>query len=137
MELDEILEEGEAYSSPADFLEKAEDYLTDDQTYWVENSTGEKRTVESFEGLMDYLKNKEEEWRNLREFVPVNADSHLVTHKVSEGAEYFGIEFPYTVMETDYGSRSGGRIGSIRFGYLDSREVDVSAEVTSRKIVDS
>jgi hypothetical protein len=136
MALDDILEGGRSYGSPAEFLEKEEDHLPDDQNYGVENSTGERRTVESLEELRAYLENKEEEWRNLREFVPVDVDSRLVTHETSENAEYFGIEFPYTVMETDYNTASAGQIGTIRLGYLSEEESEKPAEAPVPEMAD-
>jgi hypothetical protein len=124
MALDDILEGGRTYSSPMDFLEKEGNQLPEDQEYGVENSTGERKTVDSLQDLIEYLEDVEGRWGDLRAFIPVDADSHFVTYEASDEAEYFGVEFPYTLMETDYNSESAGRIGSIRFGYLSEHEVD-------------
>jgi hypothetical protein len=124
MALDDILEGGRSYGSPVEFLEKEQNHLPEDQGYWAENTTGNKETFDSLDGLLTYLEGIEDRWGNLRDFGSVDISSEAVTRRSTDEAEYFEIEFPYTLMETDYNPNLAGRHGAVRLGYFIEKEED-------------
>jgi len=123
MALDETLEHGKVYRSPVDFLEDAEGELPEDQEYWLENSTGEEWVFDSLPELRNFLETKEDDWGKYRDFLPVESDSESIQVRESDEAKYFGIEFPYMELETDYNQGLAGQTGKLSLGYLTEKEV--------------
>lgn len=123
MALEQTLEEEQSYGSPREFLEKA-DQLPEDEQYWLENSTGAKQTFETLDDLRSYMKDLEEDWQRFRDFIPLEPDSHRLDYRESEEAEYLSVEFPYVVLETEYGSATAGRAGSLSFGFVREKPVE-------------
>lgn len=130
MRLENVLEEGQSYASPTEFLEQVEDQLPEDQTYWLENSTGINQTFEELEELKNYLDSLEEDWEKYRDFISLDADSDLIEQRESNQTEYLDVEFPYISLETEYSSASAGKAGSINFGFV--REKDQIKQPVSR-----
>jgi hypothetical protein len=130
MALDDILEEEKKYTSPVDFLEKEQNRLPEDQSYWVENSTGRSETFESLERLKEYLEAVETNWSKYRDFLPVGENSDFIQYRESDEAEYMGAEFPYIVLETRFTEASAGQAGSVRFGYLAEKEDEIPERVS-------
>ena len=123
MALDETLEHGKVYRSPVGFLEDTEDELPEDQEYWLENSTGDEWVFDSLPELRKFLETKEDDWEKYRDFIPVESDSESVQIRESDEARYFGIEFPYMELETNYAQGSAGQTGKVSLGYLTEKEV--------------
>lgn len=136
MALEDILEGEQSYRSPVEFLKQEQNHLPEDQGYWVENTTGRKETFDSLSGLLDYLEDIEDRWGNLREFDSVDAGSEDMTYRSTDEAKYFEVQFPYTLMETDYNSNLAGRPGAVRFGYFIEKEEEEPIDITVSEMSD-
>jgi hypothetical protein len=125
MALEHALEEGQSYASPTEFLEQV-DQLPEDQSYWLENSTGRKETFGSLRQLRSYLDELEDDWQRFREFIPVESDSDGIMYRNSNQAEYPDVEFPYMDLETEH---SSSVLGSINIGFMAEKDRPVQEAV--------
>jgi len=134
MGLEENLEKGNMYRSPLKLLEALEDDLPPEENYWFEYSGRETKNFGNLQGVKSYLEDIEENIGRYRDILPIETDSEWLVYREKDDTSYFGVEFPFVVLESDYGFRSSGKAGSISFGFVSGNlEVQDSVPGKSRE----